>query len=143
MHRGLMQAESYRAEDGHRIPIQPVWKITYCSCRHGLLIYEKMDCAHYRNYFYVGGRYVDNGKGGQIMEDQMYVERLTPAQGTSRTFPVIFIHGGGQTGTVSVIPSNSPDIPINHVSVVSVARGMSDVELWSSHCFATRNLGSC
>ena len=61
-----------------------------------------MDCAHHRNYFYVGGQYIDNGKGSHIMEGQMYVERLTPAAGSTRPFPVVFVHGGGQTGTVSL-----------------------------------------
>ena len=61
----------------------------------------EMDCAHNRSYFYVGGQYVDHGRKSHIMEGQMYVERLTPAAGSTRPFPVVFVHGGGQSGTVS------------------------------------------
>ena len=32
-----------------------------------------------RTYFYVGGGYSDDGKGGHIFKDQMYVEKLSPA----------------------------------------------------------------
>ncbi len=48
-----------------------------------------------------GARYVGDGNGGHIIEGQMYVERLTAVDGADRPLPVIFIHGGGQTGTVS------------------------------------------
>ncbi|KAI9834414.1 MAG: hypothetical protein M1819_003025 [Sarea resinae] len=36
--------------------------------------------SHQRSYFYVGGRYSDDGtgKGEHIFQDQMYVEQLTP-----------------------------------------------------------------
>lgn len=54
-----------------------------------------------RSYFYVGGNYVDDGAGGHIFSDQMYVEKLTPIGGTNQTLPLVFIHGQGQTGTVS------------------------------------------
>ncbi len=56
-----------------------------------------------REYFYVGGRYVDDGKGKDqhIFSDQMYVEKLTPDVSCPKPYPLVFIHGQGQTGTVS------------------------------------------
>lgn len=67
-----------------------------------------MDCAtrqelsYIREYFYVGGHYAENGSGRHIFKDQMYVEQLTPVNGSRKPYPIVFIHGGGQTGTVSV-----------------------------------------
>ena len=56
-----------------------------------------------REYFYVGGRYVDdgNGKDQHIFSDQMYVEKLSPDISCAKPNPLVFIHGQGQTGTVS------------------------------------------
>lgn len=48
-------------------------------------------------YFFVGGRYAID-KAGDIMEGSMYVERFKPRDVT-RPYPVVMIHGGGQTGT--------------------------------------------
>lgn len=56
---------------------------------------------HTRSYFYVGGKYVDTPTG-HLFQDQMYVEKLSPTCGQKQAFPIIFIHGNGQTGTVSV-----------------------------------------
>lgn len=55
-----------------------------------------------REYFYAGGRYVDDGSGtGQhVFQDQMYVERLSPTVDSPRPYPLVFIHGQGQSGTV-------------------------------------------
>lgn len=60
------------------------------------------ETAAIRTYFYVGGGYTEDGAGGHIFKDQMYVEKLTPA--TSRRTkqnpsPIVLIHGQGQTGT--------------------------------------------
>ncbi|KUJ06397.1 alpha/beta-hydrolase [Mollisia scopiformis] len=55
------------------------------------------EASHHRSYFYVGGEYVKAG-GGHVMENQMYVERLLPADVT-KPYPIVFIHGGAQTGT--------------------------------------------
>ena len=52
-----------------------------------------------RNYFYVGGSYVDDGNGGHVFTDQMYVEHLVPMK-VSQKYPLLLIHGGGQTGSV-------------------------------------------
>lgn len=57
-------------------------------------------CAK-REYFYIGGGYADDGTGSEIFTDQMYVERLVPAEGSTKPFPILFIHGNAQTGTVS------------------------------------------
>jgi pimeloyl-ACP methyl ester carboxylesterase len=60
-----------------------------------------------RTYFYVGGGYSDDGNGGHIFKDQMYVEKLSPVT-TKRKQPnpIVFIHGQGQTGTNFL---NKPD----------------------------------
>lgn len=53
-----------------------------------------------RTYFYVGGGYADDGKGGHIFKDQMYVEKLSPVSTEQDVKPpVVLIHGQGQTGT--------------------------------------------
>ncbi|PVH77236.1 alpha/beta-hydrolase [Cadophora sp. DSE1049] len=56
------------------------------------------ETRHHRSYFYVGGEYV-NTSSGHILTGQMYVEKLTPVSGCTRRYPIIFIHGGAQTGT--------------------------------------------
>ena len=53
-----------------------------------------------RSYFYIGGEYVDDGSGGHVFRDQMYVEQLAPISGATQKFPLVIIHGQGQTGTV-------------------------------------------
>lgn len=62
----------------------------------------------HRSYFYVGGRYVDddNGDGQHVMTGQMYVEQLLPVGGVKHPWPLVFIHGAGQTGTNFL---NTPD----------------------------------
>ncbi|EER26702.1 hypothetical protein D8B26_002892 [Coccidioides posadasii str. Silveira] len=57
------------------------------------------EVEHTRRYFYVGGRYEDNGKGEHVFKDQMYVEHLSPTGGVRRQYPIVFLHGHGQTGT--------------------------------------------
>ncbi|KAI0740947.1 Alpha/beta hydrolase family-domain-containing protein [Earliella scabrosa] len=59
-----------------------------------------------RSYFYVGGEYVDDGSGGHVFRDQMYVEQLAPISGATQKFPLVIIHGQGQTGTNFL---NKPD----------------------------------
>ncbi|KAK2761227.1 hypothetical protein FQN54_001749 [Arachnomyces sp. PD_36] len=56
------------------------------------------EAQHSREYLYVGGEYVDT-TAGHIFQNQMYVEKLSPADGSSRKYPVVFLHGGGQSGT--------------------------------------------
>lgn len=57
-----------------------------------------------RSYFYVGGRYVDDEKGESqhVLTHQMYVEPSLPVGGVKHLWLLIFIHGAGQTGTVSL-----------------------------------------
>ena len=59
------------------------------------------ESSYDRSYFYVGGEYVDNGDGQHVMKGQMYVEQLVPINGVKHPWPLVFIHGAGQTGTVS------------------------------------------
>ncbi|KAH7411492.1 Alpha/Beta hydrolase protein [Cadophora sp. MPI-SDFR-AT-0126] len=56
------------------------------------------ETPHHRSYFYVGGDYLTTSSG-HILTDQMYVEKLTPVSGCTKPYPIIFIHGGAQTGT--------------------------------------------
>jgi len=52
------------------------------------------------NWFYVGGEYVERD-GKSMLKGQMYVERYIRdvAEEQAQKFPVVMIHGGGQTGT--------------------------------------------
>ncbi|KAF6830390.1 hypothetical protein CMUS01_07754 [Colletotrichum musicola] len=59
-----------------------------------------------RSYFYIGGGYVDDGSGGKIFRDQMYVEKLLPVGGVSQETPIVLIHGQAQTGSNFL---NKPD----------------------------------
>ena len=61
---------------------------------------EAVEAPYRRRYFYVGGRYEQNGQGEHIFKGQMYVEHLTPVNGSSKPYPLVLIHGQGQTGTV-------------------------------------------
>ncbi|KAK2055638.1 alpha/beta-hydrolase [Colletotrichum caudatum] len=58
------------------------------------------------SYFYVGGGYVEDGSGGHIFRDQMYVEKLLPGLGVSQSTPIVLIHGQAQTGSNFL---NKPD----------------------------------
>lgn len=58
------------------------------------------EAQHVREYFYVGGSYVTTASGS-LFQNQMYVEKLTPPR-VSQAYPVVFFHGGAQTGTVSL-----------------------------------------
>jgi hypothetical protein len=59
---------------------------------------------HWRNYFYVGGSFVQQGTS-TLVHGQMYVEHLAPAKVT-QPFPLVFIEGNGMTGTNLL---NTPD----------------------------------
>ncbi|OBT75755.1 hypothetical protein VF21_05595 [Pseudogymnoascus sp. 05NY08] len=60
---------------------------------------EPSDTPHARHFFHVGGDYVSDGNGGHYFANQSYVEKLTPASSTTKPYPLVFIHGIGQTGT--------------------------------------------
>ncbi|KAL9623099.1 MAG: hypothetical protein Q9160_002613 [Pyrenula sp. 1 TL-2023] len=57
------------------------------------------EAAASREYFYVGGEYVSDNMGGHVYQGQMYVERLTSAASPRKPYPIVFIHGLGQTAT--------------------------------------------
>lgn len=71
------------------------------------------EALHRREYFYIGGEYIESG-GQHLFQNQMYVEKLTP-QRVTQPYPIVFAHGGAQSGTVSatrlrpaaMIPSNA------------------------------------
>lgn len=50
-----------------------------------------------RDVFYVGGRWL-NTSSGNITTDQLYVEKLTPANGVKHSKPLVFFHGGAVSG---------------------------------------------
>ncbi len=50
-----------------------------------------------QGYLYVGGHY-QTTKDGQIKTGQMFVQYQIPAE-KKHTYPIVMIHGGGQTGT--------------------------------------------
>lgn len=54
------------------------------------------ESPHYRDFFYVGGHYVDSALGN-LTYDQIYVEKLTPLGGASQPKPMVFFHGGGKS----------------------------------------------
>ncbi|KFY46308.1 hypothetical protein V495_02562 [Pseudogymnoascus sp. VKM F-4514 (FW-929)] len=60
---------------------------------------EPSDTPHTRQFFHIGGDYVSSGDGGHYFANQSYVEKLTPASGATKPYPLVFIHGIGQTGT--------------------------------------------
>ncbi|SMR56695.1 unnamed protein product [Zymoseptoria tritici ST99CH_1E4] len=68
---------------------------------------DSQETPYYRDYFYVGGSYVDDGAGGHIYSNQMYVEKLQSFQSTQSSLPpIVMIHGQAQTGTNFL---NKPD----------------------------------
>lgn len=60
------------------------------------------ESSYIRDYFYAGGSWVDDGtgQGTRVLQGQMYVERLSPPSGATHPYPLVFVHGSGQTGTV-------------------------------------------
>ena len=60
------------------------------------------EVPHTRSYWYVGGGYV-RGTSGHVFTNQMYVEKLSPVCNNCnlKQYPIVFIHGQAQTGTVS------------------------------------------
>ncbi|KAG8530173.1 uncharacterized protein KY384_005656 [Bacidia gigantensis] len=60
-----------------------------------------------RTFFYNGGSYVYNETiGGTISVGKQYVEKLTPSCGVKQKHPIVFFHGGGDTGVQWL---NKPD----------------------------------
>lgn len=46
---------------------------------------------------------MQDGTGMHVIKNQMYVEELVPAGGPMQRYPIIFVHGQAQTGTVCVL----------------------------------------
>lgn len=65
------------------------------------LLVSAGEADHQRRYLYAGGRYEKNDDGAHVYKDQMYVEHLIPSGGVRKDFPLLFVHGQGQTGAVS------------------------------------------
>lgn len=63
-----------------------------------------VEAAASREYFHVGGGYKST-KEGTLFHNQMYVEKLVPVGGISQKYPLVFVHGGAQTGTVIDVTS--------------------------------------
>ena len=82
----------------------------HISC--ATLIPALAESLYSRSYFYVGGEYVDaeSGDGQRVFTGQMYVERLTPSGDLKHPWPIVFIQGAGQTGTVSQIIALSASV---------------------------------
>ncbi|KAH7039624.1 Alpha/Beta hydrolase protein [Microdochium trichocladiopsis] len=59
-----------------------------------------------RDFFYVGGSLLP-GAFGNVTVGQLYVEKLTPAQGVRQPKPLVFFHGGG--GFTGGTWLNTPD----------------------------------
>ena len=56
-----------------------------------------------RNVFYTGGEYTfEPSINDTILINQIYVEQLTPLGGQRHRYPIIFFHGAGVSGTVSL-----------------------------------------
>lgn len=59
------------------------------------------EAPHDRAVFYAGGQYVCRANStDHILANQIYVEQLTPVNGVKQPYPLVFIHGGGISGTV-------------------------------------------
>ncbi|KAB8263033.1 Alpha/beta hydrolase family-domain-containing protein [Aspergillus pseudonomiae] len=74
---------------------------------HGVEKFSKV-APHFRDYFYVGGEYVhvSGSTRGTYFHNQMYVEKLSPVHEHVQPYPIVFVHGGGQSGTNFL---NKPD----------------------------------
>lgn len=65
---------------------------------------NEQEALHRRSYGYIGGGYYpanSSGRAVHFYQQPMYVEKLTPEH-VRQPYPLVFIHGGGPTGTVRV-----------------------------------------
>lgn len=69
---------------------------------------------HVRTYFYAGGEYAEDGKGGHLFHNQMYVEKLVPAPGVTQKWPIVLMHGNCMTGTVRPSPLHRSSLCTTH-----------------------------
>jgi hypothetical protein len=59
------------------------------------------ETSYHRDFFYIGGNYQFNSTlNGTILVDSIYVEKLTPSNGITKTYPLVFFHGFGPTAAV-------------------------------------------
>lgn len=63
------------------------------------------EARYFRDVFYVGGRKVPSGSGS-VLADQIYVEKLTPGCRVVHKQPLVFFHGGANSGVTWL---NTPD----------------------------------
>lgn len=63
---------------------------------------QENDTPHTRYHFYVGGNHTET-KSGRYFCNQMYVERLTPLSTSRQPYPVVLVHGRGQSGTAGCL----------------------------------------
>ena len=63
------------------------------------------DAAYTRRVFYVGGDYNKTARG-TVLQNQIYIEQLTPAAGKTQPHPIIMLHTGDISGIVWL---NKPD----------------------------------
>lgn len=63
-----------------------------------------------REYLQIGGNYVENAVGEHVLQNQIYVEHLTPVGGATQPAPIVMIHGTAQTATV-ILLSPPPKLP--------------------------------
>lgn len=66
---------------------------------------ETAEARYFRDIFYVGGRKVPSGSGS-VLSDQIYVEKLTPGCRVVHKQPLVFFHGGANSGVTWL---NTPD----------------------------------
>ncbi|KAL5115537.1 hypothetical protein ACEQ8H_006600 [Pleosporales sp. CAS-2024a] len=68
---------------------------------------SSQESAYQRDFFYIGGGYIDSGIPGQQMwSGQLYVEKLTPTPKANKTYPMVFVSAGVNTGAEWL---NTPD----------------------------------
>jgi hypothetical protein len=92
----------------------PLWISLLCAAT--VIIADQIDCAglngikpqcaspeagHKRDVFWLGAGQYASSEFGAISYDQVYVEKLTPLEGATQPFPLVFFHGGGISGAVS------------------------------------------
>lgn len=63
------------------------------------------EARHTRKVFYFGGNY-NRTASGTILQNQIYVEQLTPAGGITQPKPLVLLHGGDLSGDLWL---NKPD----------------------------------